>query len=119
MSYTIGIKRRFLPGYQKVKVTGHDWQHGRFILNREDGSQDHIPGFSTPRLKVYADFWTHLAQVERSRPVPKPEPEKAVVNEVQWQEPVPPPQRELSEVEKRAAQRVRDIYASNGSELAV
>ncbi len=118
MSYTIGLKRRFIPGYRKIRVKGHEWQNGRFILNLEDGSQDHIPGFSIPYLKVYADFWAHLAQLERSRPAVK-EPEPA--SEVVWQDtlPKPEPQREMTEVERRAAQRVRDIYSGNGPELAV
>lgn len=68
MAYTIGIKRRFFPGYRKVRVTGHDWQNWRFILNLEDGSQEHIPGFAAPALKVYADFWTHLQMTKTAAP---------------------------------------------------
>ena len=67
MSYTVGIKRRFWFGYRKIKVNAHDWQNWRFILNLEDGSQEHIPGFHLDSLKVYADFWNHLAKIEHDK----------------------------------------------------
>lgn len=68
MSYTVGIKRRYWFGYRKLRVTGHDWQNGRFLLNLEDGSQEHLPGFHLDGLRVYPDFWVHLKQLEHSRP---------------------------------------------------
>ncbi len=131
MAYTIGIKRRWLPGYRKITVTGHEWQNWRFILNLTDGSQEHIPGFSTSVLKVYADFWTHL-QIERARvapqrqgasaaPIPLSVPAPALEEveapiEAQESFPAPPPKPERSplelEVERRAAERVRSIQAS-------
>lgn len=131
MAYTVGIKRRWIPGYRKVTVTGHDWQNWRFILNLADGSQEHIPGFTVGALKVYADFWTHLAQVERSRPTPPPVPQfrpvvpepvvearhEPVQSTVEVEEYQPPPRNdspEMQEVRRRAANRVRSILASDG-----
>ncbi len=120
MSYTVGVKRRFGLGYRRFSVTGHDWQNGRFILNLVDGCQEHIPGFSAPALKVYADFWTHLAQIER-RPaaqplnrqgasvMPPPPPEPIPVRE---EEPMPPlrvDSPQTLEIKRRAAEHVQRI----------
>lgn len=120
--YTIGLKRRWLPGYRRYSVTKHDWQNFRFILNLADGSQEHIPGFSVSALKVYPDFWAHLAQLERPR---VEEPARAGATRdpepVRAPEPEPVPQREPArepptalelEVQRRAAERVRSIQAS-------
>lgn len=125
MAYTIGIKRRFLPGYRKVQVKGHDWQNGRFILNLTDGSQLHIPGFQTPDVKVYPDFWTHL-QFERASAAPvirqgatqrqfeeRPAPAPVAVQNEPVQQPLFDPLTD--EVKRRAAERVRSILASDAS----
>jgi hypothetical protein len=126
MAYTVGIKRKFWFGFRLVKVKGHDWQHGRFILNCDDGSQEHIPGFSTPLLKVYADFWTHLAQLDRERPAapppPRPEPirqelprQGATTAPQPAYSDVPEVHEELDpleqEVKRRATERVQRILA--------
>jgi hypothetical protein len=60
MSYTVGIKRRFLPGFRKIAVLAHSWENFRFLLNLVDGSQLVIPGFRVDAIKVYADFNDHL-----------------------------------------------------------
>jgi hypothetical protein len=124
MAYTIGIKRRFGFGWRKVSVSAHDWREGRFILNLTDGSQEYIPGVAMGGLKVYADFWTHIAQLERSKParqapLPAPvvemQPPPREVVDVRREEPeesyVPEP-HELQEAKRRAAERVRNILAS-------
>lgn len=67
MSYTVGIKRRFWPGYRLVQVTGHSWENFRFILNLTDGSQIVIPGFQAGGIKVYPDFKSHIAVLEDAR----------------------------------------------------
>lgn len=112
MSYTVGVKRRFWFGYRRVMVTGHDWQNGRFILNRTDGAQEHIPGFSAPVVRVYPDFWTHISKMP---PVPRPAPVAVVAKEP---EPIPvaeeafhvePESPQMQEVRRRAAERVRSI----------
>lgn len=129
--YTVGIKRRFWFGYRKVMVTGHDWQNGRFILNLVDRSQEHIPGFAVPILKVYNDFWTHIAQIEQERKIAAfeaykerqgatKEPPRVAVSAVEIaQEDVDVPRQEVDlrkqEIERRAAERVRSILASDGA----
>ncbi len=129
MSYTVGVKRNFWFGHRKVTVNGHDWQNGRFILNLTDGSQEHIPGFSTPGVKVYADFWTHLAQIERSRPAPPPMPVRQPVNvapqpvaQIQPMfetEPDPEPEQEIpesaitQEAKRRATEHIQRILGAN------
>lgn len=132
MAYTIGIKRRWIPGYRKVQVTGHDWQNWRFILNLSDGSQEHVPGFSLMTLKVYPDFWTHL-QIERAKAPPRevqrqgatvaaapileePVQEQGFIPDLPQHEirTAPPPIEKSPlelEVERRAAERVRSIQA--------
>ncbi len=125
MSYTVGIKRNFGLGYRKVTVTGHDWQNGRFILNLTDGSQEHIPGFSAPALKVYADFWTHLAQIERQRPPPPVVRQGATLASpppARQPEPIPVQDEEpeyvaadspqMAEAKHRAAIRVQQILGN-------
>lgn len=120
MAYTVGVKRKLFFGYRKVMVNAHDWQNGRFILNLTDGSQRHIPGFSVPELKVYADFWTHLAQTRPQVASPKIQASAPVAT---YQPPAQeelnyspaPPAREPTEVEKRAAERVRSIFAGDGA----
>lgn len=119
MSYTVGIKRRFLPGYRKVQVTGHDWKDFRFILNLIDGSQESIPGFQLSSLKVYADFWTHLAQLERSSPgiVPRETPppvteaasEETAPSKLWWDEDT----SHMPEEVRRATERVRRLSEGN------
>lgn len=123
MSYTVGIKRRFLPGYRKVQVTAHDWKDFRFILNLSDGSQESIPGFQLTCLKVYADFWTHLAQIEQSKAntiVPRETPTMAEeIVEIDGSEPVQEPLGQespiIQEAKRRATERVRNILASDGA----
>lgn len=126
MAYTVGIKRRWFFGYRKVQVNGHDWQNFRFILNLTDGSQESIPGFTARGVKVYPDFWTHIAQVERTRGAPAPvvaarpePPQRPAPAPIQpepepdeYREPQPAP--ETLEVRRRAAERVRTILASEG-----
>lgn len=138
MSYTVGIKRRFLPGFKAYKVKSHDWQNFRFVLELEEGGELHIPGFQAPSLKVYPDFWTHLhnlrAQIPQRAPAPQPiqqvpqqqqqyqaplpqyqttEPSQQIA---QWQTTQPAPGS--SDFERKAlelaAQRVNSILASNG-----
>lgn len=131
MAYTVGIKRRWLPGYRKVLVSAHEVQQGWFIFNLADGSQERYPALSIPGLKVYNDFWTHLAQMQRTtmeapRPAVVPRETQTVVEEAREPAPrVEQPEIELQsrpgdspemlEVKRRAAERVRDILASNES----
>lgn len=129
MSYTVGIKRRILPGYRRVSVTAHSWEQGRFILNLSDGSQEHVVAAG---LKVYPDFWTHLAQIERSnravhiersgivterpvtRSVPREtQPEPPTAFEAESYEPVE--SVDMQEVKRRAAERVRSILAADAA----
>ncbi len=78
MSYTVGVKRRFFPGFKKYVVKAHDWKDFRFLLNLENGEQVQIPGFRCPAFKVCADFWIHHAQgQERIR-------ERQAVNTVEF-----------------------------------
>lgn len=122
MAYTIGIKRRFFPGYRKIRVNGHDWQNWRFILNLEDGSQEHIPGFTASALKVYADFWTHLQMTRAGAvragasagpapvvavdvPAPAPEPEAIPEETVPARDESPA----MQEARRRATERIREL----------
>ncbi len=131
MSYTVGVKRRFWFGFDEYNVNAHGFEGGRFILNLVDGSQIHVPTFHTPRLKVYANFWIHLAQEKAKAPVfeqprvsrpvqveapvefaPPSQVEPQRVNESVQQ--APPPvapwmRNHTSEAEKKAAQRVQEI----------
>lgn len=123
MSYTIGIKRRFGFGFKKYQVNGHDWQNFRFILDLIDGSQIYIPGFSAVALRVYPNFWTHIAQLKQRAAVEDPkkaEPPAEAPISVQAPEPQkkapPSAQPEDPEVLRRAHERLRSIYA--GSESA-
>ncbi len=126
MSYTIGVKRRLWFGYCKHEVNGHDWQNGRFILNLVDGSQIHIPGFQVPEIKVYPNFWTHLAHIERTaRPrvaqqpaeeLPRPEP---VRHGATAEQPVEDEDPAMQEVLRRARERVRSISQGYGATTPV
>lgn len=71
--YTVGIKRRFFPGYTKFRVKAHSWESNRFILNLVTGEQIQIPGFQAPALKVYSDFWEY--NQKKSKPEPSRLPE--------------------------------------------
>jgi hypothetical protein len=120
MSYTVGIKRRFFPGYRKVQVTAHDWNNFRFILNLTDGSQEIIPGFSSRGVKVYADFWTHLHMQQAKvvpRETPREPPAPVHVEPDETPPPGPPPVVQeddaiTREVKRRAAERVRALQSS-------
>jgi len=61
--YTLGIKRRFFPGFKKLRVRNHGWEGDRLIVNLEDGSQEQIPGFRVFSLKVYNDFHKHFEEI--------------------------------------------------------
>lgn len=56
MLYTVGIRRRFGLGWKKHKVVGHSWKEMRLILEFQDGSQIHVPGFKVKAFKVYPDL---------------------------------------------------------------
>ncbi len=131
MSYTVGIKRKFWFGYQKVTVSGHEWQNGRLILNRLDGSQEHIPGYAVPSWRVYSDIWNHIGQIERNRPrveprTVQPEAEPAPAYERQGavaQEPQGAAQPRviqedylMKEARRRAAERIASISGGYGPE---
>jgi hypothetical protein len=122
MSYTVGVKRRFLPGYRPYFVTGHSWSPRSVTLNLLDGSQEHI---ETHGLKVYPDFWTHLAQVQAAQVhVPR---ETFVVPPIVTRrdpEPIDEPSDyaepaadspDMQEVKRRAAERVRSILSADGA----
>jgi hypothetical protein len=129
MSYTIGIKRKFWPGYRKVSVNGHDWQNGRFILNLVDGAQEHVPGYSVRVLKVFPDFWTHIAREKRQGATVEPRPVPAQAKPVddfeliRQQEPIreepvrqEPKRATMSpmeqEIARRAQEKVDQLFSS-------
>lgn len=68
-SYTIGIKRRFLPFYQKYKVLGHKTemlgQSGRLVMTMVDGSTLTIPEIGKRFLRVYPDYDNAIANQKK------------------------------------------------------
>lgn len=119
MAYTIGIKRRWLPGYRRLLVTGHAWQHGRFILDLNDGSQEHIVGAG---IRVYTDFWAHLAHVKKSQPIVQPEPQPVAAptpapveptDDYTEPPPLPVPETPMMQLARqRAMERIKELHAN-------
>lgn len=68
--YTVSVKRRFLPGYKKYRVTSHSWENFRFIFNLASGEQLIIPGFKATAVKVHRDFWDYVASKNTRQNVP-------------------------------------------------
>lgn len=66
LCYTVGIKRRFLPGYRKFKVTAHEWDTTRIeqvlVLTLANGGFVSC-GMHGREMRVYADY--HQAQREQ------------------------------------------------------
>lgn len=57
--YTVGIKRRFLPGYRKFKVTSHEWLRDgaeRMVAMVLDGGGYISVSMWGRELKVYPDY---------------------------------------------------------------
>jgi hypothetical protein len=70
MVYTVGIKRKWLPGYTKYRVTEHRTQftmrehtllRPRLILSLEDGREIAIANFLTRDFVLYQDYKTAQA----------------------------------------------------------
>ncbi len=87
VAYTVGVKRRFLPGFKKFKVTGHDTEHfgdgARLLLYLMDGSILALPSVQRRVVKVYPDkriadervkSFRAQAMAPRERPRPQPAP---------------------------------------------
>lgn len=68
IAYTVGIKRRFLPGFRKYTVTYHDTdEHMRLHMQLTDGSQIVVPGLHRQALKVYPDYRNAEIQLSKLR----------------------------------------------------
>lgn len=77
ISYTVGIKRRFLPLFKRYSVTGHDTDSGCLLLNLTDGSQLSVPGVTQKVIKVYPDYRNaeiQLAKLRKRDVQPNPPP---------------------------------------------
>lgn len=68
-SYTIGIKRRFLPFYRKFRVFGHKnetvGQDVRLVMTMVDGSTLAVPDIAKRFLRVYPDYDNAKANQEK------------------------------------------------------
>lgn len=71
--YTVGVKRRFLPGYTKYRVTAHKSQFDlngyslripRLVLTLADGSELALPGALDRGIIIYPDFKSGLDRLE-------------------------------------------------------
>lgn len=87
-TYTVGVKRRFLPGFKKYQVVKHfvestlpiKNEQGQIIMIREieprlimiflDGSELSLPFFKDMTLRAYPDY---LEFHGLKKPQPKPE----------------------------------------------
>lgn len=60
VSYTLGVKRRFLPGYRKFRTLGHKNEtvgaEIRLVIRTVDGALVTIPDVAKREIKVYPDF---------------------------------------------------------------
>lgn len=68
--YTIGIKRKFLPGYRLFSVTHHDNEtidgRTRLILNCADKSVVVVPDIAGRGVKVFPDYHYAVTQKEQN-----------------------------------------------------
>lgn len=78
MTYTIGIKRKWLPGYTKYRVTQHRTQfnvggkelpHPRLVLTLVNGDELAISAIDTRDFIVYVDFQREQARVRRENEI--------------------------------------------------
>lgn len=71
ISYTVGVRRRFLPIFRKYVVTGHDTENmpsgARLHLVLADGSQLAIPGIDRRVFKVYPDYRNAQLNLDKLR----------------------------------------------------
>jgi len=76
MSYTLGIKRRFWPGYTKYRVTAHETDYNaneiRLIIHLADGSKMVIPNMDRRVFKLYPDFSIAMQKTAPVAAVPPP-----------------------------------------------
>ena len=60
LSYTVGVKRRFLPFYKKYSVVGHTNESlagsTRLVLNMRGGSVIVIPEIHKKYVQIYPDY---------------------------------------------------------------
>lgn len=78
MTYTIGIKRKWLPGYKKYLVTQHRTQfvvggkelpHPRLVLSLVSGDELAIGMIDCRDFIVYADFQREQARIRREQEI--------------------------------------------------
>lgn len=102
MPYTIGVKRRFLFGFRKIKVYYHALTASGLELHRVDGAQELISNLKLARWIVYPDYWMVRAKVEALTRVPGPGPvvEPSVIRHVEpsFEPPVKQPSAAMQEI---------------------
>lgn len=76
LCYTVGIKRRFLPGYRKYRVYSHSWDTQKLevvlVLELDDGGFVSV-GMTRKEMKVFPDY--HDAKREQAKIDEKRQPE--------------------------------------------
>ena len=69
--YTVGVKRRFLPGYKKFKVTAHEpavWGNVTvFAMTMADGSYVFVSNLDRRGVRVYPDYRVASARLQADK----------------------------------------------------
>lgn len=113
--FTVGIKRRFFPGFKRYLVTSFNWLNvDRWLsLKIADGSELQIPGVKVKALKVYPDVKIVLEKrkkrAEEDRRILEETLEKQRIHEESVQAGIAEKQRQLEFQLEQQNQRELDL----------
>lgn len=65
--YTVGLKRRFLPGFKKYWVRDHSTAGDSLVLVLADLTQIAIHGLAGRMIAVFPDYQDHARHVELAK----------------------------------------------------
>jgi hypothetical protein len=69
VNYTVGVKRRFFPGFKTYQVIYHAYEHatGQLELHLVDGSSLNVPGLLRRPWRVYPNYRSAQEKINRLR----------------------------------------------------
>lgn len=83
IAYTIGVKRRFLPGYRKFQCVHHSMDNDGLELHLVDGSAVFLSALVVRGYKVYPNYRVAQEKIKRlaEQVSPKPAPRVPIHDE--------------------------------------
>jgi hypothetical protein len=109
IAYTVGVKRRFLPGYRKFSCVHHAMDHDGLELHLVDGSAVFMPTLILRGYKVYPNYSVAQEKIERLKKHSVSQSEQAPARSVSEEEAQRDFDAILAEMKARHAQQQGDV----------